>query len=119
MDTPEEKPFREKPKVTLSGQPAAEGSETWGAPQAIDPATGQHKDYWVLPPEELAKGFVRPYRDAYWHLACDTLTRMGHMLSETYARDPKFYGATFCCACKKHFPVSEFYWDKDGQVVGS
>jgi hypothetical protein len=22
---------------------------------------------------------------------------MGRALSETYARDPKFYGATFCC----------------------
>ena len=49
---------------------------------------------------------------------CGVATKMGQALSETYARDPKFYGATFCCGCGKHFPVSEFVWD-DGEVVGS
>lgn len=28
-------------------------------------ATGQHKSYVVLCPDERAKGFVRPYRDAF------------------------------------------------------
>ena len=50
---------------------------------------------------------------------CGTLTTMGRALSETYARDPKFYGGTYCTGCNKHLPVSEFKWDKDGQVVGS
>ncbi len=106
-------------RVTLSGLPAAEGSENIGAPQPIDPETGMHKDYWVLPEEERAKGFVRPFRNKYVHNKCGVLTVMGTALSETYARDPKFYGATYCVGCKTHFPVSEFVWDKDGQVVGS
>jgi hypothetical protein len=106
-------------KVTLSGQPAAEGTENLGAPQPIDPETGMHKDYWVLPQEERSKGFIRPYRDTYVHNTCGTRTKMGVILSETYARDPKFYGATFCVGCKKHFPVREFKWVKDGEVVGS
>lgn len=50
---------------------------------------------------------------------CGTVTTMGRALSETYARDPKFYGATFCCRCNKHLPVSEFIWTADGEVVGS
>jgi hypothetical protein len=50
---------------------------------------------------------------------CGTLTIMGRALSETYARQPNFYGATFCCGCNKHLPVGEFVWDKDGEILGS
>ena len=50
---------------------------------------------------------------------CGTLTRMGQALSETYARDPKFYGATFCVGCNKHLPVDEFMWDGTNETVGS
>lgn len=109
-DTPE--------KVTLSGNPPEQ--ESAAAPAPIDPATGMHKDYWVLSPEERAKGFVRPVRDTYVHKACGVATKMGRALAETYARDPKFYGATFCVGsrCKTHFPVDQFTWD-DGSVVGS
>lgn len=79
----------------------------------------QAEVYLVLSDEELAKGFVRPYRDTYRHTKCGLETRMGQKLSETYARDPKFYGATYCVGCLAHFPVSEFTWTADGQVVGS
>ena len=50
---------------------------------------------------------------------CGTVTTMGRALSETYARDPKFYGATFCVDCNRHLPVAEFVWTADGQEVGS
>ena len=100
----------------------------------------QAEVYLVLSEEERAKGFVRPLRRAYVHHfwldrrtdplpnplttlegigGCGTLTRMGLELCETYARDPKFYGATYCVGCQMHRPVSEFRWDEDGQVVGS
>lgn len=137
-------------------------------------ATGQHKSYIVLCPDERAKGFVRPYRDQYRHTGrsicgkmlhdgdnrlggprricsdvnehagecgvqfqsvtqpehaqienthliggCGTVTTMGKALSETYARDPKFYGATFCTGCNQHLPVGEFRWAADGEVLGS
>lgn len=81
--------------------------------------TGPHKSYIVLCEEERAKGFVRPYRNRYQHKTCGSVTTMGRALSETYARDPKFYGATFCVACNAHFPVAEFVWTADGEVVGS
>lgn len=148
---------------------------------------GQNTCYLVLSEEERAKGFIRPYRDAYIHKGkkidaegtimsieeieaedggtpnahynrqtgyvayikygeeksplvgryidqkeldafknkkshvggCGALTTMGSALSETYARDPKFYGATFCVGCNKHLPVGEFVWDKDGEILGS
>lgn len=50
---------------------------------------------------------------------CGTVTTMGRALSETYARDPTFYGATFCVACNRHLPVGEFVWTADGQRIGS
>jgi hypothetical protein len=105
-------------RVTLSGRPP-ETTEPIGVPAPIDPETGMHKDYWILSDEERAKHWVRPFRNKYVHKKCGVVTVMGQKLSETYARDPKFYGATFCVGCKEHFPVSEFYWEKDGQEVGS
>lgn len=81
--------------------------------------TGQHDTYLVLSDEERAKGFVRPVRQVYLHRTCGTTTRMGLALSETYARNPKFYGATFCVHCNLHRPVGEFIWDGTQEVVGS
>lgn len=81
----------------------------------------QNEVYLVLSDEERAKGFTRPYRDSYKHLVCGSITTMGRKLSETYARDPEFYGATYCCSCQMHKPVGpdgEFDW-LDGTKVGS
>lgn len=79
----------------------------------------QHQTYLVLSPEERAKGFVRPLRRSYRHTVCGGVTTMGLPLCETVARDPKFYGATYCTTCMKHLPVAEFRWVEDGEVVGS
>lgn len=125
----------EKPALcTTNGKPVAEVR----ASQTNE--TGQHEGYIVLCPDERAKGFVRPYRDSYKHVGrlddivndagdvvlkdhrlggCGAVTSMGRALSETYARDPKFYNATFCSQCNRHLPVAEFVWTEDGQQVGS
>jgi len=132
----------------------------------------QAEVYLVLSDDEIAKGFVRPYRDKYRHVGapgpkhplrpftdeekelyadvgyvafeayppsekpatgrfwtqaqldnvgkgCGVETGMGEKLSATYARNPTFYGATYCVGCQAHFPVTEFVWSADGQVVGS
>lgn len=50
---------------------------------------------------------------------CGTLTTMGTVLAETYARDPAFYGSTYCCSCQMHRPVSEFVWEGTTEIVGS
>jgi hypothetical protein len=78
----------------------------------------QAEVYLVLSEEERAKGFVRPVRRTYVHTVCGTATSMGYALAETYARNPAFYGATYCVRCQMHKPVGEFLWD-DGSVVGS
>lgn len=74
--------------------------------------------YLVLSESERGKGFVRPVRQTYIHDKCGVATKMALALSETYARDPKFYGATYCVGCSAHFPVAEFKWE-DGTIVGS
>lgn len=73
--------------------------------------------------EEYPKG--SPALGRYWTQAqldkktCGTVTTMGRELAETYAREPGFYGATYCCGCSMHLPVSEFVWDGTTEVVGS
>lgn len=83
----------------------------------------QAEAYLVLPEEERAKGFVRPLRDAYRHKVCSTITTMNRHIAETYAREPKFYGSTYCIKCQKHRPVGEFTWYEmdgtEGPVVGT
>ena len=83
---------------------------------------GMNASYWVLSAAERAKGFVRPVRRSYKHLKCGSVTTMGVAIAETYARDPKFYGATYCVECGGHFPVGadgEFTWDGTTEKVGT
>jgi hypothetical protein len=79
---------------------------------------GQHDVYLVLSDEERAKGFVRPLRRSYLHEACGAVTTLGLAIAETYARQPTFYGSTYCVVCGTHRPVGEhgeFVWiEQDG-----
>lgn len=99
----------------------------------------QNEKYLVLSEEERAKGFVRPVRDTYIHVGklteletddgvpshtvrvggCGRKTTMGRAIAETYAREPKFYGSTYCTHCRMHLPVAEFNWEGTDEVVGS
>lgn len=102
---------------------------------------GMNEAYLVLSDEERAKGFVRPVRRSYVHRfmldgspvptvltslegvgGCGALTTMAQAIAETYARDPGFYGATYCVGCRTHLPVGadgEFYWDGTDEKVGT
>jgi hypothetical protein len=107
----------ESPRTTLS-----DGTQVYPEHVNIDPKTGMQQGYVVLAEEERAKGFVRPYRDAYTHDKCGTVTIMGRTLSETYARNPYFYSGTYCAGCRTHFPVGpkgEFVWTGTTEKVGT
>jgi hypothetical protein len=74
--------------------------------------------YLVLSEDERAKGFVRPLYLAYLHHdpQCGGVTTIALPLCETYARQPSFYGATYCARCQMHRPVGaqgEFTWLDD------
>jgi len=50
---------------------------------------------------------------------CGVVTTMGRALAETYAREPGFYGHTYCVQCRMHLPVGEFVWVDGGERVGT
>jgi hypothetical protein len=78
---------------------------------------GNHCDPQTL---HVSLGDAKKIRDRQiWPWGCGVETKMGQALSETYARDPSFYGATFCVRCNQHLPVGEFVWSADGETVGS
>ncbi len=95
---------------TTSGEPVAKVcAEQTGT-------EGQYKSYVVLCPDERKKGFVKPVRHTYRHRVCGSMTSMGQALAETFARDPWFYGGTFCVSCNVHKPLTEFEW-ADGEPM--
>ena len=106
-------PAADRTKMTMS-----DGSPVTADHRELRP-DGQQKGYVVLSAEERSKGFVRPFRDTYVHKACSGETIMGRGIAETYARDPGFYGATFCCHCGTHRPLVEFVWKGTEEQVGS
>lgn len=70
-----------------------------------------------------------PAMGRYWTQAqldavgkgCGMVTTMPRAIAETYARNPHFYGSTFCCGCGTYIRVGqngEFVW-LDGSRVGT
>ena len=107
--------------MTLTDDPS-DPRLTHGADPLGSPYKSQADVYLVLSEEERARGFVRPVRRTYVHQNCGGVTTMGLALAETYARDPKFYGATYCTVCGQHRPVGEdgeFVWDGTTEKVGT
>ena len=75
-------------------------------PESELPQTGR---FWTQADFDATKG-------------CDGVTTMGRALSETYARQPDFYGATYCVGCGMHRPVGaegEFVWEGTLVRVGT
>ena len=69
-----------------------------------------------------------PVLGRYWTQAqldnkgCGSTTTMNSAIAETYARDPGFYGGTYCAHCAEHFPVGaqgEFVWEGTNERVGT
>jgi hypothetical protein len=75
--------------------------------------------YEEYPEDEDSAACGRFWTEADLNSGCGSTTVMSQQLAETYARDPKFYGATFCYNCGKHLPVQEFMWNCTDEVVGS
>lgn len=73
--------------------------------------------YEAYPEGESVMG--RYWTEKQINSGCGTVTTMGRALAETYAREPKFYGVTYCCTCGTHYPVAEFIWTADGEQLGS
>lgn len=76
-------------------------------PPELSPLTGR---YWTEKDlEKVGQG-------------CGTVTTMPQAIAETYARQPHYYGSTFCCGCGKYLRVGkdgEFVWDGTDERVGT
>jgi hypothetical protein len=94
-----------------------------------------------LTPDELAlgHGYVKyeqypaaedPLLGRYWTQkqldsigqGCGAVTTMDQKLAETYARNPHFYGSTYCTTCRMHLKVGsdgEFVWEGTIERVGT
>lgn len=72
---------------------------------------GEHESWGQMLPEEAARQVQG---------GCGgTVTWMGLALAETYARQPDYYGATYCTKCRTHPPVGpfgEFVWVVNGKA---
>lgn len=84
-----------------------------------------YASYEKYPPAETALGrfWTQAELDAVGK-GCGMVTTMGRAIAETYARQPVgFYGATYCCGCRRHLPVGaqgEFTWvEADGSEAGN
>lgn len=86
----------------------------------------RYKDYGYAKYEEYPNQSEGSVVGRFWterdlKSGCGTSTTMGLAIAETYARNPNFYGSTFCCLCGNHYPVGEageFEWE-DGSKVGT
>lgn len=107
---------------------------TPGPTYPLQDITADQREMWKDDPDPFVK--FEPYpkghpaEGRYWTQAdldavgkgCGTLTTMGRALAETYARNPHFYGATYCCGCQMHRPVGkrgEFVWEHTTERVGT
>lgn len=61
----------------------------------------------------------RMWTKAQLESGCGTITSMPRKIAETIARQPSFYGRTFCSGCGDYFPVEEFVWLDDGTKLGT
>lgn len=71
---------------------------------------GQYENYPTVDEGE----FKQEVRTRYVHEECGETTGMRQDLAESVARNPGFYGKTYCSGCQKHVPVEEIRW-KDGE----
>lgn len=99
----------QQPKYPLRDL-TAEEKETWGPEGYV-----KYETY----PEEMHPSCGKFWTEKQLKGGCQATTTMSLAIAETYARNPSFYGSTFCCNCGVHLRVEEFVWDGTNEKVGS
>lgn len=100
------------------GRPAPQYSLYDLTPEQREVMGGEYVKFEPYPLELL------PRTGRFWTQAeldggCGATTILIPKIAETYARNPQFYGSTYCMGCHMHRPLIEFIWTADGERVGS
>jgi hypothetical protein len=100
------------PPAAPAGPQAPANAPPAAAPAAPDPQGRT--------PEDIAKGYARPYRDAAVHQTCKQIVILPPDYAAMFARSPGVLGTIPCPHCRgAKRPAKEFRWQKGGQVVGT
>ena len=87
----------------------------------------RHRDFGYVKFEPYPES-EHPITGQFWtqeqlvDRGCGTVTTMAVEIAETYARNPSFYGGTFCAGCGTHLSVGsdgEFVWEGTEERVGT
>jgi hypothetical protein len=76
-------------------------------------STGQQEAYLVLPAEERAKGFVRPYRDSYVHRAPGPKYPLRDLTDEEKERHAQQGYAKYEAYPESESPVMGKFWTQE------
>lgn len=88
--------------------------------EKLDYAACQYVKFETYPADPSRPGIIgRFLTERTLKGGCGALTTMPLAIAETYARQPSFYGSTFCCGCQAYHPVEEFTWEGTDERVGS
>ena len=104
----------DKPKHTTDGEPPVVGHWDAPAPKPINPKTGQHGAYWVLPEEERAKGFVRPVRRSYRHVGPPPPANLRDLTPEELERHSRWGYIKFEAYGEDRAPLTGRFWTQTG-----
>jgi hypothetical protein len=109
---PEAQAGRTDPRAGLQGAANGSPGDAPAQPPAPDPRGRT--------PEDLAKGYARPHRDAVVHASCGQIVILRPDYAEAFARSPGVLGTIPCPHCRgEKRPVGEFAWQRGGEVVGT
>lgn len=92
--------------------------------------TGRFKQFGYVKFEAYPEGSHGAVTGKFWtqqdldkiNKGCGVRTTMPRSIAESYARQPNYYGSTFCCGCGTYLPVGasgEFVWDGTTERVGT
>lgn len=145
---PDEKPVPQNPcYLVLSSEERAKGYARpvrlsyehvgiAGPAFPLQDLTAEQKAWWKDDPDPYVKfepypaGYQGASTGRFWKQSqldsigkgCKAATSMAVEIAETYARNPAFYGSTYCNRCRMHRPVGrdgEFVWEGTSERVGT
>ena len=68
---------------------------------------------------DLEQGFTRPMRTKVRHTLCNFVSELRTVDALDFAVHPGIPVDAYCLLCGHRYPVAQFTWLQDGEIVGS